>query len=122
MGRPASQWDDRKFANRGDVSYGTAPLEVWYPTYPHLFPAVYIPSAATIDTSLAGDPTITLLGPYGAGDGGAEIMRCCKTVYVPAPYVGLLLGDKLTPIEAWNRLRGLIVVAAADAACLPVID
>ena len=28
MGRTASKWYDRIFTNRGDVSYGTAPLEV----------------------------------------------------------------------------------------------
>ena len=61
MGRPASQWYNRTFANRGDVSYGTAPLAVWDPTYIHLAPAVYVPSASTIDTSLVGDPNVTLL-------------------------------------------------------------
>ena len=86
---------------------------VWYSTYLHLSPSVYIPSAATIDTSLAGDPNVTLLGPYSAGDVGSEIMRCRMTVYVPAPYVGLLLIENLTPIEAWNRLREATVDAAA---------
>ena len=122
MGLPSSKWDYGTFANRGDVSYGTAPLAVWDPTYLHLAPAVYVPSAATIDTSLAGDSNITLLGPYGAGDAGVEIICCCKTVYVPAPYVGLLLSEDLSPVEAWNRLRGEIVDAAAEAACWPIID
>ena len=31
MGRPSSKWDDRMFATRGDVSWGTAPLAVWDP-------------------------------------------------------------------------------------------
>ena len=31
MGRPARRWDDRTFANRGDVSYGTMSLAVWDP-------------------------------------------------------------------------------------------
>ena len=83
MGRPPCKWDDGTFANCGDMSYSTVPLAVWDPTYLHLAPAVYVPSAAAIDTSLAGDANITLLGPYGAGDAGAEIIRCCKTVYVP---------------------------------------
>ena len=50
-GRPPCKWDDGIFANRGYVSYGTAPLAVWDPTYLHLAPAVYVPSAAAIDTS-----------------------------------------------------------------------
>ena len=68
------------FANQGDVSYGTAPLAVWDPTYLHPAPAVYVPRAAAIDTSLPGDPNITLLGPYGAGDAGVNIIRCSKSV------------------------------------------
>ena len=98
MGRPPCQWDDGTFANRGNVSYGTAPLSNWDPTYLHLVPSVYVPSAASIDTSLSGDANLTMLGPYGAGDAGVEIIRCGKTLYVLTPYVGLLLGTDLTPI------------------------
>ena len=122
MGRPDSKWDNRAFANRGDVSYGTTPLAVWDPTYLHLASAIYLPSAATIDTSLAGNPNVTLLVPYGAGDAGVEIIRCRKAVYVPAPYVGLLLSKGLSPVEAWNCLRGAIVNTASEAACQPIVD
>ena len=52
MGRPPCKWDNGKFANRGDVSYVTVPLELWDPTYLQLAPSVYVPIAATIDTSL----------------------------------------------------------------------
>ena len=101
MGRPLCRWDDETFANRGDVSYGNAPLSQWDPTYLHLDPAVHVPSTAVIDAAIAGDPDLNLLGPYGAGDVGVENIRCCKTVYVPAPYVGLLLGLELTPLNSW---------------------
>ena len=70
-----------------------------------------MPSAAAIDTPLSGDANVTIIGPYGAGDAGVEIIRCHKKVYVPAPYVGLFLCADLTPVEAWNRLRGAIVSA-----------
>ena len=122
MVRPASKWDDRTFANQGDVSYSTSPLAVWEPTYLHLAPAIYVPSAVAIDTSLAGYPNVTLLVPYSAGDVGAEIIRCRNTMYVPVPYVVLLLSDDISLVEAWNRLRGAIVGAAAEAAFWPIID
>ena len=122
MGHPTSQWYYRTFANPGYFSYNTAPLEVWDPTYLHLAPSVYVPSAAAIDTFLAGYPNVTLLGPYVAGDTAAKIIRYRKTVYVPAPYTGLLLSDNITPVEAWNRLPGAIVDAAAEDACRPIID
>ena len=53
---------------------------------------------------------------------GVETIRYRKTVYVPAPYVGLLLGSRLTPIEAWHRLWGAIVDAVAEDAYRPLID
>ena len=104
------------------MSYGTAPLAVWDHTYLHLAPAVYVSSATAIDTSLSGKSNLTLLGPYVAGDGGVEIILCRNTVYVPAPYVGLLLCVDLTPVEDWNRLQGFIVNAAAEDACRPLIN
>ena len=122
MGRTSRKWDNTTFANLGDVSYGTTPLAVWDPTYPHLTPTVYVPSAATIDTSLDGDSNVKLLGPYGPGDTRIEIIPCPKTVYVPAPYVVLLLSADLSPVEPCNRLRGAIVDAVAEAACQPIID
>ena len=87
MGRPPCRWGDRTFANCGNVAYGTSPLANWDPTYLHLAPAVHVPSAAAIDASLAGDPNLTLLGPYSAGDVGVKTICCHKTVYVPATYV-----------------------------------
>ena len=79
-------------------------------------------SAGVIDTSLAGDPNVTLLVPYGSGDAWAKIIPCRKTVYVPAPYVGLLLSDDFTPVEAWKRVCRAIVDAADYASCWPIID
>ena len=76
----ARKWDDWTFANQGDVSYGTVPLAVWDPTYLHLAPAIYVSSAAAIDTSPSGDPNVTLLVPYGVGDAGVNIIRCSKSV------------------------------------------
>ena len=72
-------------------------------------------SAAAIYISFAGDLNVTLLGPYDAGDAGVKIMCCRKTVYVPAPYAGLLLSVDLYPVEYWNRLCGAIVDTAAEA-------
>ena len=81
-----------------------------------------MPSSAAIDTSLAGNPNVTLLGPYGAGDVGVKIIPCRKTVYFPASYVGLLLSADISPVEAWNHLHVEIVDAASEAACRPIID
>ena len=42
-------------------------------------------------------------------------------MYVPAPYVGLLLGEDLTPIEAWHLLMESIVDATVEEAYRPLI-
>ena len=99
------------------MTYGTALLAQWDPAYLHLASAVHVPSAAMIDAAIAGDTNLKMLGPYAAGDVGVESIHCCKTVYVPAPYVGLLLSSNLTPVESWQRLRGAIVDAASEDAC-----
>ena len=49
MGRPLCRWDNKTFANRGDIAYDTAPLAQWDPAYLHLSPAVLVPSASAID-------------------------------------------------------------------------
>ena len=104
------------------MSYGSTPLPEWDPINLHLTPAVHVTSASAIDTSLSAGANLILLGPYGAGDVGVEIIRCHTTVYVPAPYVGLLLGVNLTPVEAWNRLQGAIVDSTAEDASRPLIN
>ena len=66
MVRPPCRWDNKTFANRGDVTFGTSPLAQWDPTYLHLATAVHVPSAAMIDAAIAGDADLKMLGPYGA--------------------------------------------------------
>ena len=109
MGRPPCCWDDKTFANWGDVTYGTALLAQWDPAYIRLAPVVHVSSAAMIDAAIAGDA-------------GVESVRCRKTVYVPAPYVGLLLSSDLTLVKAWQFLRRAIVNAMAEDACQPIVD
>ena len=80
------------------MTYGTAPLAQWDPAYLHLASAVHVSSAAMIDAAIAGDTNLKMLGPYAVGDAGVESICCRKTVYVPAPYVGLLFSSDLTPV------------------------
>ena len=82
------------------MTFGTAPLAHWDPAYLHLATAVHVPSAAALDAAIAGEAGLKMMGPYGAGYTGVESVCCRKTVYVSAPYVGLLLSGDLTPVEA----------------------
>ena len=51
MGRPPCCWDGESFANRGNMTFGTAPLTHWDPAYLHLAAAVHVPSAAAYRTT-----------------------------------------------------------------------
>ena len=51
-----------------------------------------------------------------------DAIQVCKTVYVPSPFVNLLLGHLLTATKAWKRLRGEIVDGNIEDDCKPVID
>jgi hypothetical protein len=58
-----------------------------------------------------------VLGPYAQGEAGTELVKVRRTCFVPPKYVGMFLGDPLTPREAWERVRGQIVIDGKEDAC-----
>ena len=70
MGRPPCRWDDENFANRGDMTYCTAPLAQWDLAYLHLAPVVHILSETVINTTIARDLDLKMLGPLRSGRRG----------------------------------------------------
>ena len=67
LGRATTQWDGKAFALRGDVVAGHAAVADWKGEYLHQLSAnVPAPSTAAIDTAFAGDPALSLLGPFNA--------------------------------------------------------
>ena len=46
----------------------------------------------------------------------------CKTCFVPPQYVGMFLGaGALTPREAWERVRGQLVIDGNEIACRALV-
>ena len=70
MGRPLCCWDDENFANRGDMTYCTAPLAQWDLAYLHLAPVVHILSETVINTTIARDLDLKMLGTLRSGRRG----------------------------------------------------
>ena len=68
--RPPCCWDDETFANRGDVTYSTAPSAQWDTAYLHLALAIHVPITTVIKAAISEDPDLKMLGPYGAADTG----------------------------------------------------
>ena len=75
-----------------------------------------------IDAALSLDPDADLLGPFTAADADVEPLHVRKTIYLPAPFVGLFLERDITPAEAWNRLHGAIVDAGQEVDFWPIVN
>jgi hypothetical protein len=122
LGLPATPWDDRMFAQKGDLHRNQAVLVEWKADYFHQLPQqILVPTPVTIDTVFAAEPAATLLGPYAQGEQGTELIKVRRTCFVPPKYVPLFLGAPLTPREAWERVRGQIVIDGQQVACQALI-
>jgi hypothetical protein len=118
LGMPPSTWDDKLFAQKGELHRNQAVLVEWKSDYFHqLNQQVLVPAPGTIDATFAGQPDLELLGPYAQGEAGTELIKVRRTCFVPPKYVGMFLGEPLTPRQAWERVRGQIVVDGNEVAC-----
>jgi hypothetical protein len=122
LGLPATPWDDLIYAQKGDLHRNQAVLIEWKSDYfRQLNQQLLVPSAATIDTVIAAQPEVDLLGPYAPADAGTELIKVRRTCFVPPRYVPLFLAGPITPREAWERVRGQIVVEGQEVACQALI-
>jgi hypothetical protein len=109
---PPTPWDDKLFAQKGEWHRNQAILVEWKSDYFHqLNQQLLVPTPATIDATLAGSPEAELLRPYTQGEAGTELLiKVRRSCVVPTKYVGMLLGEPLSPREPWERVRGPIVI------------
>jgi hypothetical protein len=122
LGMPPSQWDDKLFAQKGELHRNQAVLVEWKNDYFHqLNQQILVPSPATIDATIASQPDVEYLGPYAQGEAGTELIKVRRTCFVPPKYVGMFLGEPLTPKEAWERVRGQIVIDGREEACRALV-
>jgi len=122
LGMPPSPWDDRLFAQKGDLHQNQAVLVEWKSDYFHqLNQQVLVPAPATIDATFAAEPDVGWLGPYTQGEAGTELIKVRRTCFVPPRYVGMFLGEPLTPREAWERVRGQLVIDGHEVACRALV-
>jgi hypothetical protein len=122
LGMPPSPWDDKLFAQKGELHRNQAVLVEWKSDYFHqLNQQVLVPVPGTIDATIAGQPEIEMLGPYAQGEAGTELIKVRRTCFVPPKYVGMFLGEPLTPREAWERVRGQIVTDGKEDSCRALI-
>lgn len=120
-GLPATPWDNQRFATKGELYRNQAAICKWSLAYHDLLPQTRVADPATIDTALAGDPTINHLGPYANTDADTSIVITRRAMVVPPSYAPLLLAKPLTPIEAWTTVRGAMVANMHENSCAAFI-
>lgn len=95
LGIPPSPWDDKLYAQKGEFYRNQAVLVEWKSHYFHqINQQVIVPMSDTIDATLAGDPTLKLLGLYTQGGAGTELIKL----------------HALTPCEARERVSDQLVM------------
>ena len=105
----SSNAPDQRFAFIGDGRGRQPPQLVAWPD--HAFEqtiSLNVVGLNAIDTALAADPSLQLLGPFPDDAAGVEAITTRKLMYLPAKYVQLALGKVQTPREAWDCLGGAI--------------
>ena len=101
----------------------TVTLSNWEPSYLNLLcNSVNIPSPVEIDTALVEMATPILLDLMVENYAGATTARVRRTVYVPPPFVPILLVGELSLVKAWHSLRGMLVTANLEADFWVVVD
>jgi hypothetical protein len=123
MGRDPTDWDDQCYIQKGELVHNQSIMVEWDDAYFHQVNAqIRVPTAAVIDTTLAGDVNATILGPFTQADADTELIRVRRCCYVPPKYIHFFLANPLPPREAWEQVRGQIVVDTNEADCIALID
>ena len=60
--------------------------------------AHYVTMSAATDTDLSAKPNTLLLGLFNSGDANVNAVQVCWAVYVPSPFMPIMLAGDLTPI------------------------
>jgi len=113
MGLPVTPWDDLIFAQKGDLHCNQAVIIKWKVGYfCQLNQQLLVPTAMTIETTLAAQPKLELLGPYAQAEGDTGLIKVHQTSYMSPHYVSLFLAEPLTPWAAWEWDQGKIAKIA----------
>ena len=122
IGLPTTQWDDSLFVTKGNLVHNQPVTANWLTTYFHqVGQQLLAPTVLTIQTAFTADPLTQALGPYANGDAGTELIRVRRTCYCPAPYAALIIGNPVTPREAFTIIYSQIVIDQREAECHALI-
>jgi hypothetical protein len=97
-------------------------MAVEWPTVTHRLPAngagLQVLTFTNLDALFAADPAAIVVGPFVANEAGTEIVRTRNAMAVPPKYIPIVLGQRLTPREAYTQLGGAIrMLEGQEADC-----
>lgn len=123
---PPTQWDEMVMALEGDVLGGQICTTVEWPAaglrQAANGGAIQVPTLANLDALFDGGPDVEVVGPYAANEVGTELIRTRNVMFVPPRYIPTLLGQSLTPRQAYLRLVGAVRTDGFELACAPLLD
>ena len=101
---PASRWDNQSFAFSGELVGGQVSTVCWENSVfdPSGDNPIVVGTELAIAETLALDPSVEMTGPHTNGAAGTEEVNVRSAVYVPPPYVPLVMHGDLTPRQAWD--------------------
>ena len=122
---PATQWDEIvTMAFEGDVLGQTCTVVEWPASgfrQAANAGALQVPTLANLDALFDGDPLAETVGPFAANEVGTELVRTRNVMFVPPKYVLIVLGQTLTPRQAYQRLGGAIRADGFEGDCAPLL-
>ena len=111
-------FDNIGYAFMGDLIDGQAPISiVWHDEYFNRVANVQVPTAAEMDTLIAGDLNAPQFGPFNNGDPNTETVTTRYCMFIPDRIMGLFLGRSWTPREAWVQIRPALIQDGLGADC-----
>ena len=122
---PEMDWDDMIMAFEGDVLGQTCTVVEW-PAISHRLASngagLQVPTMANLDALFAANPQAIVVGPFAANEAGTETIRTRNVMAVPPKYIPIVLGQHLTPREAYTRLGGAIRDDGQEVNCANLLS
>ena len=102
----------------GTTGYSVHVRDTIYGLIPN---SVNVPTIATVNVAIGGDPNIQQLGPYNNGDAGTEVIQDRRTIVIPFSYVNAFLANEITLRFFWESIYPQIVTNGRKVDCLALL-
>ena len=81
-----------------------------------------MPTLVNLDALFDADPLLQMVGPFAANEVGTELIRTCSVMFLLLHYIAIVLGQSLTPREAYLHIGGAIWTDGLEVDCAPLLS